>query len=108
METQKPATFGQRKVAPRACIADGKRHVRTFLASLLEELGFIAGECSGANQLAAMLDAQLPDLVVLGSSAGEMEVGDMIETLAIKKFEGKVLLLGPPDTPVFAATRRAR
>jgi EAL domain-containing protein (putative c-di-GMP-specific phosphodiesterase class I)/CheY-like chemotaxis protein len=105
-DAPKLATFGQRKVAPRACIADGKQHVRTFLASLLEEFGFIAGECSGANQLSAALDAQLPDLVVLGLSAGEVEVGNMIETLAIRKFGGKVLLLGPPDSPVVVATRR--
>jgi CheY-like chemotaxis protein len=104
--TAKLATFGRRKVTPRVCIADSKQHVRTFLAEVLEELGFIACECNGANRLAAMLDAQLPDLVVLGLSAGTAEVGNLIETLATKKFDGKVLLLGPPDSPVVAAARK--
>jgi EAL domain-containing protein (putative c-di-GMP-specific phosphodiesterase class I)/CheY-like chemotaxis protein len=104
--TAKLATFGRRKVTPRVYIADGKQHVRTFLAEVLEELGFIACECNGANRLAAMLDAQLPDLVVLGLSAGAAEVGNLIETLATKKFDGKVLLLGPPDSPVVAAARK--
>jgi CheY-like chemotaxis protein len=86
--TAKLATFGRRKVTPRVCIADSKQHVRTFLAEVLEELGFIACECNGANRLASMLDAQLPDLVVLGLSAGTAEVGNLIETLATKKFDG--------------------
>jgi len=31
---------GRRKVVPRICIVDGKRHSRTFLEERLEELGF--------------------------------------------------------------------
>src|SRR3984893_7207785 len=102
-ETEKLATFGRRKVAPRVCVADGKQHVRTFLSETLEELGFIACECGEASRMAAVLDAQLPDLVVLGLSAGAAEAGKMLETLAAKKFGGKVLLLGPPDSAELAS-----
>ena len=43
-EAIKFATFGRRKVAPRVCIADGKRHIRKFLGEALEDLGFITRE----------------------------------------------------------------
>jgi EAL domain-containing protein (putative c-di-GMP-specific phosphodiesterase class I) len=104
-EPEKLATFGRRKVAPRVCVADGKRHIRTFLAETLEEFGFIACECGEANRMAAVLDAQLPDLVVLGLSAGAAEAGKMLETLAAKSFGGKVLLLGPRDSPELATVQ---
>src|SRR5208282_574660 len=96
-------TFGRRKVRPRACIADGKDHIRTFLAEALEELGFVACECGQAAELGAVLDAQRPDLVVLGLSAGAIEAGEMLKTLAARAFDGKVLLLGPPACPAMAA-----
>jgi hypothetical protein len=37
----KPKTFGRRKVKPRACVADGKRHLRAFMREVLEDLGFV-------------------------------------------------------------------
>lgn len=46
------ATFGQRKITPRVCIVDAKRHIRTFLAEALEELGFVASECASADRVA--------------------------------------------------------
>ena len=60
------ARFGQRKVRPRACTSDGKRHIRTFLTETLEELGFVTCECAGVGELGAVLDARPPDLLVLG------------------------------------------
>src|ERR1700757_3349315 len=64
-------TFGQRKVASRACIVDGKPHVRRFLRETLEEIGFITCECAQAAALDAVLDAPLGvDLVVVGSANG--------------------------------------
>ncbi len=104
-EAAKLATFGRRKVTPRVCIADSKQHIRTFLAEALEELGFVTCECMQASQLGAVLDAQLPDLVVLGLSAGGVEAREMLKALAVKEFEGKVLLLGPRDSSVVAAVR---
>src|SRR6185312_15316509 len=65
-ETVRPATFGRRKLTPRACVADSKRHIRTFLADALEELGFVTFECAEAADLKQALDTQTPDLVVLG------------------------------------------
>ncbi len=101
MENQRPAEaiqvarFGRRKVAPRVCIADGKKHIRTFLGEILEDLGFITCECAQVGELGTVLEAQMPDLVVLGLSAGGVEAGEMLKVLAAKEFDGKVLLLAP-------------
>jgi EAL domain-containing protein (putative c-di-GMP-specific phosphodiesterase class I)/CheY-like chemotaxis protein len=97
------ATFGRRKVRPRACVADGKDHIRTFLIESLEELGFVTCECRHAAELGAVVDGQRPDLIVLGLSAGAIEAGEMLKTLAARTFDGKVLLLGPPACPAMAA-----
>jgi CheY-like chemotaxis protein len=97
------ATFGRRKVRPRACVADGKDHIRTFLIEALEELGFVTCECRHAAELGAVVDGQRPDLIVLGLSAGAIEAGEMLKTLAARTFDGKVLLLGPPACPAMAA-----
>jgi EAL domain-containing protein (putative c-di-GMP-specific phosphodiesterase class I) len=102
-EAAKLATFGRRKVTPRVCVADSKRHIRTFLREALEELGFITCECMQAGDLDAVLDNQLPDLVVLGLSAGGVAAGEMLKALAAKAFDGKVLLLGPGGSRVVEA-----
>jgi EAL domain-containing protein (putative c-di-GMP-specific phosphodiesterase class I) len=104
-EAARVATFGRRKLTPRVCVADGKQHIRAFLAETLEELGFVTCECMQASQLGAVVDAQLPDLVVLGLSAGGVAAGEMLNALALKEFAGKVLLLGPVDSSVVAAVR---
>ena len=74
------ATFGRRRVAPRACIADSKQHIRIFLKEALEELGFITCECAQVSDLDAVLDTHLPDLVVLGlSEHPQAQAGDRVE-----------------------------
>jgi EAL domain-containing protein (putative c-di-GMP-specific phosphodiesterase class I)/CheY-like chemotaxis protein len=98
-------TFGRRKVKPRVCVADDKVHVRTFLTDAFEDLGFVPCECAGAADLVAALDTHLPDLVVLGPSAISTEAAEIMQTLAAKGYDGKVLLLGPSDCPAAAATR---
>src|ERR1700693_2814559 len=105
IEAIKPVVFGRRKVRPRACLADGKQHIRTFLADALEELGFITCECAHVAALPAILDTQPPDLVVLGLSAGGIEGAAMLTILAAHAYDGKVLLLGPRDWPMVAAVR---
>jgi EAL domain-containing protein (putative c-di-GMP-specific phosphodiesterase class I) len=111
MEHQKPneaarlTTFGRRKVTPRVCVADGKQHIRTFLGEALEELGFITCECTQVSNLGALVDAQLPDLLVLGLSGGGIAAGEMLKVLANKEFQAKVLLLGPRDSYVVEAVR---
>jgi DNA-binding response OmpR family regulator len=97
-EARKPAPFGRRKVAPRVCIAESKKHIRTFLSETLEELGFIACECSQASDMAAVIDANLPDLIVLGMSAGGVAAGETLQAVAANGFGGKVLLLGPSES----------
>jgi EAL domain-containing protein (putative c-di-GMP-specific phosphodiesterase class I) len=106
-ETIEAVPFGRRKVAPRACIADSKPHIRAFLREALEELGFIASECAQAVNLSETAGAQRPDLFVLGLSAGGLAANDMLETLTAMKFAGKVLLFGPPAFPMVTAIREA-
>ncbi len=104
-QAERVAAFGQRKVKPRVCVADGKRHIRAFLMDALEELDFITCECAQVAELGAMLDARLPDLVVLGLSAGGIEACETLRQLAFKKFDGKVLLLGPRVSPMVGAVQ---
>src|SRR3981081_3108321 len=92
------AGFGHRKVMPRVCVTDRKKHLRTFLSEALEDLGFITSECGKASELTAVLDVQQPDLFVLGVSFDGTEVGNILEILVRKDFGGKVLVIGQPDS----------
>ncbi|MDZ4368134.1 MAG: EAL domain-containing protein [Afipia sp.] len=105
-EIEAVATFGQRKMAPRVCIIDPKRHIRTFLADALDELGFIASECAAAAELPALLEQQLPDLVVLGMPNDGVEAGNILKILVTKMFDGQVLLIGPRDSIIVNALRQ--
>lgn len=102
----RPATFGQRRLTPRACVADGKRHIRTFLADALEELGFVTFECAEAADLKQVLETQTPDLVVLGLSAEGTEAQAILELLAAARFNGKILPVGLRDSVLATATRQ--
>jgi EAL domain-containing protein (putative c-di-GMP-specific phosphodiesterase class I) len=93
-------------MAPRVCIVDPKRHIRTFLGEALDELGFIASECATASELPMLLDQQLPDLVVLGMPNDGVEAGQILKILVGKMFDGKVLLIGPKDSIIVNALRQ--
>ena len=58
------------------------------------------------GEIDAVLDSHLPDLIILGFSAGGVEAGRMLKGLAAKAFDGKVLLLGPCESRVVEAVRR--
>jgi EAL domain-containing protein (putative c-di-GMP-specific phosphodiesterase class I) len=105
-EHARASSFGHRKVMPRACVADSKKHLRTFLADALEDLGFITAECAHARELAAALGTQQPDLVVLGVSVNGIEVGEILEVLVRKNFAGQVLVIGQPDSIMVKAVRQ--
>ncbi|BAP81940.1 MULTISPECIES: response regulator [Bradyrhizobium] len=98
--------FGHRKLTSRACIADSKKHLRTFLAEALEDLGFITSECSQALELETVLDAERPDLLVLSVSVDSIEVSKIPETLVRKDYGGKVLVIGQPDSIIVKAVRQ--
>ena len=104
-ESRKAAGFGRRRIAPRACIVDAKPHIRRFLADSLEELGFIAHECSCAGEIETALHTTYPDLVLVGLSAGEAGAEEMLDALATAGFEGKVLLVGGRGAAALAALR---
>lgn len=102
-ETETVATFGQRKVAPRVCIVDSKKHIRAFLGDALEELGFIASECTSASELPLQLDLYLPDLVVIGLPNDGVEAGNVLRVLVEKQFQGSVLVIGPKGSIILNA-----
>jgi EAL domain-containing protein (putative c-di-GMP-specific phosphodiesterase class I)/CheY-like chemotaxis protein len=103
-EPDRSTTFGRRKVRPRVCVADGKQHIRTFLAEALEELGFITCECAQVGELGMVVDRYIPDLIVFGLASGAVGI-EILRTLAARKFEGKILVFGPRDLPVTMAFR---
>lgn len=97
------ATFGRRKVAPHACVADDKPHIRSFLLDALEELGFIASQCDQpAGMPAFVLDGR-PDLFLIGLSGDGIAANETLETLRRINFAGKVLLFGPRASLMVAA-----
>jgi EAL domain-containing protein (putative c-di-GMP-specific phosphodiesterase class I)/CheY-like chemotaxis protein len=98
--------FGHRKIMPRACIVDSKKHLRLFLADALEDLGFVTSECGQAGDLAGVLDAQQPDLLVLSVSADGIEVAEILETLVRKIFGGKLLVIGQPEAIMVKAVQQ--
>ena len=100
------ATFGRRKVIPRVCIAEGKKHLRTFLAEILEDLGFVTSECAKADELGEILAAQVPDIIVLGVSVDGIEAGKILEILVRREFGGKVLAIGARESIIVKAVRQ--
>lgn len=97
------AIFGRRRMAPRACIADGKPHIRNFLRETLEDLGFIACECDRTGVIGTVLGEQHPDLFVLGLSEGGIAGHSALEALQAMRFDGKVLVFGPRASPMVSA-----
>src|SRR5947209_14930244 len=103
---RRPKTFGRRKMMPRACVADSKRHLRAFMREVLEDLGFVTSECSSADEPRAMLATDLPGLVLLGIAADGIEPGRFLETLVHDVFEGKVLAVGARESIIVKAVQQ--
>ena len=77
-----------------------------FLRDALEELELMTCECADHAELNDVLHAHRPDLVVIGLSAGGEEGMEVLNTLAINEFTGKVLLLGARSSPVLSALQQ--
>ena len=103
---RRPKTFGRRKMMPRACVADGKRHLRAFMSEVLEDLGFVTSECASADELQTMLATDLPDLILLGIAADGIEPGQFLETLVREAFDGKVLAVGARESIIVKAVQQ--
>lgn len=103
---RRPRTFGRRKMMPRACVADSKRHLRAFMSEVLEDLGFVTSECASADELQAVLAGELPDLILLGIAADGIEPGRFLEILVREAFDGKVLAVGARDSIIVKAVRQ--
>jgi EAL domain-containing protein (putative c-di-GMP-specific phosphodiesterase class I) len=91
--------LGRHRGPPHACVLDHKPHVRSFLASMLEELGFATRDC-GAPDLKKMLDEFGPDLIVLGPLNGPTEVGLLLQALKFTGYHGRTMLFGGRNSPV--------
>jgi EAL domain len=85
--------FGRRPVPPRACVVENRTYVRTFLADMLDELGFIAREAGTADIRTVLRDFR-PDLIVLGPLGGTLEVQSFLKTLQAQVYGGAVMLFG--------------
>ena len=85
--------FGRRPIPPRACVVENKTHVRTFLAEMFDELGFIAREALTLDVRGVLLDFR-PDLIVLGPLNGGPDVRSVMQTLRAQGYGGKVMLFG--------------
>src|SRR3569833_2010832 len=105
-EVTRPATFGRRRLTPRACVADRKRHIRTFLADALEELGFVTFECVDAADLQSALSAQPPDLIVFGLTNDGSDAAALLEMLAAAGYDGSILPIGRRDSLLATAVRQ--
>ncbi len=106
LAVRRPRTFGRRKVTPRACVVDGKRHLRAFLADVLEDLGFVTSECASADELQTVLASELPDLILLGIAADGIEPGTFLQTLVREEFDGKVLAVGARESIIVRAVQQ--
>ena len=105
IDSSKLSTFGRRKISPRVCVVDSKQHIRTFLMEAFEDLGFITCECAETGDLDDVLENHLPDIVILGLSAGGVAAGELLKLLAAKAFSGRVLLVGPRESRIVEAVR---
>ncbi|MBR0782852.1 EAL domain-containing response regulator [Bradyrhizobium iriomotense] len=103
---RRPKTFGRRKMTPRACVADSKRHLRAFMSEVLEDLGFVTSECASPDELQAMLTNELPDLILLGIAADGIEPGKFLEILVREAFDGKVLAVGARESIIVRAVQQ--
>lgn len=103
---RRPKTFGRRKMTPRACVADSKRHLRAFMSEVLEDLGFVTSECASADELQAMLANELPDLILLGIATDGIEPGKFLEILVREAFDGKVLAVGARESIIVRAVQQ--
>jgi EAL domain-containing protein (putative c-di-GMP-specific phosphodiesterase class I) len=95
-------SFGHRKVAPRACVAD-KPHLQEFFCDALQDIGFVACKYDPNGNVAALLAEYRPDVVVLGLSAGGVNAAQLLEALAAYAFDGRVLVVGAPASPMSEA-----
>src|SRR3954470_11506141 len=105
-EHSRATHFGHRKLTPRACVVDSKKHLRLFLSDALEDLGFVTCECGQAGDLASMLQAEQPDLIVLSVCVDGINVGEILEAIVRRNFGGKVLVIGQPDSIMVKAVRQ--
>jgi EAL domain-containing protein (putative c-di-GMP-specific phosphodiesterase class I) len=103
IDTEAAVTFGRRKVAPRACIADSKRHIREFLREALEDIDFITCECDSAEPIAGILTDYRPDLFVIGLSGGGIAANAALEELHRMDYKGNVLVFGAEGSPMTTA-----
>src|SRR5258708_30187447 len=99
-------TFGRRKITPRVCVVDSKRHLRAILSDVLEDLGFVNREWAKDGDLGASLETEIPDLIVLGFWVDGIEAGKILEVLVRREFCGKVVAIGARESIIVKAVQQ--
>src|SRR3974377_39441 len=90
-----PPSFGLRKVAPRACIAD-KPHLQEFFCETLEDLGFVTCKYEGHSSIPLLCGEYRPSLSVPALPGGGAEGANVLEILPPNRYQGYVLVVGAP------------
>jgi EAL domain-containing protein (putative c-di-GMP-specific phosphodiesterase class I) len=93
-------------MAPRVGIVDRKPYVRTFLAEMFEDFGFIPECWLDASELFPSLNNVEPDLVVIVVSDDAESTDDILKVLATARFRGRIMLMGSLGRPAVASTQR--
>jgi EAL domain-containing protein (putative c-di-GMP-specific phosphodiesterase class I) len=89
-------SFDRRQIPPRACVVDNMPHVRSFLAEMLIDLGFVTHECN-STEIKSVLSNFAPDLIVIGSLGQGDEVPSLLRR--VMNFGGKIVLFGGRSSP---------
>lgn len=93
-------------MAPHACIVTEGPHLRAFLAETLAELGFVTHPCSHGPDAAAVAEAMAVDLLVIPVPPDGLAAAATLRTLAARRIEATVLLVGPRNGLSLAATQQ--
>ena len=96
-------TFGTRRLVPRACVVDARRHVRRLLCDALTELGFVAGDFADADDLFGQLDTAAPDLII---AAADPTTTVLLQRLADEAYDRHVMIFGARGSLALAELQR--
>ena len=100
------APFGRRGVSRVAYIVDDECFTRALLSELVIELGYLTREFGQASDLAAALEVQDPDLIILDLALGDSDAIEVLERLRSLSFAGRVMLISGHDAVMLTHVQR--
>lgn len=96
--TPRRAIFGRRRVTPHVIITDDSSHVRSFLATMFRDIGFVVHQSDVSTSVDPTASLAFPidaiDLAVIGVSADNSNALTMLKRLGAIAFPGKVMMIG--------------